>query len=212
MGMMTKFLTAGALAAAMTAGAAQAATLDLDTSGGVDVVLPGTFDPAPVILGLAPGVTVKNYSGNFTGGLTVSGPAKITFTYLGKEAGFSNSAMELVVGTGILTDAATNASISFVQMTSGIVEFMFKTSGFSGANGEIVNGAGSSNRALDMAFKKISDTSYFALFGDGGGNNDDDYDDYVMRVDVSPVPVPAAGFLLIGALGGLVALRRRKTA
>lgn len=29
---------------------------------------------------------------------------------------------------------------------------------------------------------------------------------------VAPVPLPAAGFLLIGALGGLAALRRRKTA
>ncbi|NJS37747.1 MAG: VPLPA-CTERM sorting domain-containing protein [Rhodobacteraceae bacterium] len=34
----------------------------------------------------------------------------------------------------------------------------------------------------------------------------------VLKVDVATVPVPAAGFLLIGALGGLVALRRRKTA
>jgi hypothetical protein len=34
----------------------------------------------------------------------------------------------------------------------------------------------------------------------------------ILKVDVSEVPVPAAGFLLIGALGGLVALRRRKTA
>lgn len=31
-------------------------------------------------------------------------------------------------------------------------------------------------------------------------------------VDPSPVPVPAAGLLLIGALGGMAALRRRKTA
>lgn len=31
-------------------------------------------------------------------------------------------------------------------------------------------------------------------------------------LNVATVPVPAAGFLLIGALGGLVALRRRKTA
>jgi hypothetical protein len=30
-------------------------------------------------------------------------------------------------------------------------------------------------------------------------------------VNVSPVPLPAAGFLLIGALGGLAALRRRRT-
>jgi hypothetical protein len=33
-----------------------------------------------------------------------------------------------------------------------------------------------------------------------------------VSVSVAPVPVPAAGFLLIGALGGLVALRRRKAA
>jgi hypothetical protein len=35
---------------------------------------------------------------------------------------------------------------------------------------------------------------------------------FIDDVSVAPVPVPAAGFLLIGALGGLVALRRRKTA
>lgn len=34
---------------------------------------------------------------------------------------------------------------------------------------------------------------------------------YYGRDAVSPVPLPAAGFLLIGALGGLAAMRRRKT-
>jgi hypothetical protein len=32
------------------------------------------------------------------------------------------------------------------------------------------------------------------------------------KTDVAPIPVPAAGFLMIGALGGLVALRRRRRA
>lgn len=33
---------------------------------------------------------------------------------------------------------------------------------------------------------------------------------YSINATVAPVPLPAAGFLLIGALGGLAALRRRK--
>jgi hypothetical protein len=37
-------------------------------------------------------------------------------------------------------------------------------------------------------------------------------DPSILKVDVAAVPVPAAGFLLIGALGGLAALRRRKAA
>jgi hypothetical protein len=35
---------------------------------------------------------------------------------------------------------------------------------------------------------------------------------YIDSISVAPVPVPAAGLLLLGALGGLAALRRRRTA
>lgn len=39
-----------------------------------------------------------------------------------------------------------------------------------------------------------------------------DLDDFKLSaITVAPVPVPAAGLLLVGALGGLAALRRRKT-
>jgi hypothetical protein len=45
------------------------------------------------------------------------------------------------------------------------------------------------------------------------GNPDgNEYGGFIDDVSVAAVPVPAAGFLLFGALGGLVALRRRKSA
>ena len=54
---------------------------------------------------------------------------------------------------------------------------------------------------------------FFLAFDDQAGKIDDDnHDDFLIRVNVAAVPVPAAGFLLIGALGGLAALRRRKAA
>lgn len=204
---LTKLTAAGALAVTMTAGLAGAATLSLDTNNSVSVNLDASFNPSPSVVGIGPGDPVTNYSGTFSGGLLVSGPAKITFTYLGKEAGYSNSAVSLVSG-GTLSDLVAGASITFNQLVSGLVQFSFETDGDGGQS--ITNGGGSTSPALDMAFRMISPTSYFALFGDGGGGNDDDLDDMVIRIDVAPIPLPAGGLLLIGALAGLAALRRRK--
>ncbi len=37
-------------------------------------------------------------------------------------------------------------------------------------------------------------------------------DSYISAIAVSPIPLPAAGFLLLGGLGGLAAMKRRKKA
>ena len=37
-------------------------------------------------------------------------------------------------------------------------------------------------------------------------------DSYISAIAASPVPLPAAGFLLLGGLGGLAAMKRRKKA
>ena len=68
-----------------------------------------------------------------------------------------------------------------------------------------------SNVGLSLAVAMISPSSAYLMFGDGFG--DADYDDMVVRVDVSAVPLPAAVWLFGTALIGLVGLgKRRKTA
>lgn len=56
-----------------------------------------------------------------------------------------------------------------------------------------------------------SATLFFADTGATPGDNGGPVLDNV-SVDVSPVPVPAAGVMLLAGLGGLAGLRRRKTA
>ena len=60
-----------------------------------------------------------------------------------------------------------------------------------------------------FVFTGSSDHLFFADTGTTTGDNGGPIID---NISVSAVPVPAAGFLLFGALGGLMALRRRKTA
>ncbi len=59
----------------------------------------------------------------------------------------------------------------------------------------------------------VSTAGIYSLFFDGASQSDS-IGGFVdgIEINVEPVPLPAAGFLLIGALGGLAAMRRRKKA
>jgi hypothetical protein len=63
---------------------------------------------------------------------------------------------------------------------------------------------------ISALFKVTTAGSYALNFAATGTSNS--YGGFVDNVSVAPVPVPAAGFLLFGALGGLAALRRRRKA
>lgn len=63
---------------------------------------------------------------------------------------------------------------------------------------------------ISAMFRVLTAGSYALNFTATGTNNS--LGGFVDNVSVAAVPVPAAGFLLFGALGGLAAMRRRRAA
>lgn len=158
-----------------------------------------------------------------TNGLQVTGPGKpysITFTYIGSEAGNTNYSAN-IGGTiflnkpfGSETATAVNTSVTFLQTAAGLIDFSFGTYRPNSAVGTIANDGGASRdvSTYSIGYKLFNNNTSAYVYFDDIAATDRDFDDLVMRIDVAPVPVPAAGFLLLGALGGLAALRRRKAA
>ena len=211
----------------LVATAASAATLSLAGTGYATVALTGTFDldggAAYNALDAASvardGTSVSVLTGaakNASNGLRVSGPARVTYTYLGSEAGFTNIA--LLLPTTELFRNHGSSSVGDTKTTTvsaaGLLNFLFRT--VSGSPGEIANnGSASPNTAsIAIAYSALFNggKSAIVLFDDTGAGPDRDYDDLGLRIDVAAVPVPAAGLMLAGALAGLGALRRRRSA
>lgn len=129
-------------------------------------------------------------------------------------------------------DIAGKGTITKTGVTAGLLDFSFLANSGSASvsNGSNPDNTLSPNTSTGINFfashgngtdELVTDSSVVWLFfDDDGANNDDNHDDLVIRLSISGgpgggpriniVPVPAAGFLLIGALGGLAALRRRK--
>jgi len=193
----TGIIAATALAASlMAATAAGAVTFTL--TGGSDHMLPAIYNPTPGTPGLAPGATVKK---NATLGL--SGPGRVTVTYGGTEAGYANAFM--LGGTTLFDNKSGPQASVTADFGAGALPFAFTTKKPAGsfANGAAQGSYGS------IAFYALSDTSYYALFNDAS-TSDMDYDDMWVKMDVAPVPLPAAAWLLLGGIGVLGAASRRK--
>ena len=109
----------------------------------------------------------------------------------------SASAMPSVNGSPV---AMSNAQAT----ASGFARLLFGANGNAGA-GWIRNGRSSQMTGFRAAFGSIFGGSRFGYFGVGryvpSGNR---------VANVSAVPLPATGLLMVGAIGGMAAMRSRK--
>jgi hypothetical protein len=182
-------------------GLAQAATLSY--TGTTTHTLTG-FDLSAAT-GLTNGTKIFREK-NAGDGLYLSGPAKITLTYLGKEAGHTN-VFRMPSTTDIFktNTNAVGAQTTLTSVAGGLLNFSFFD--LIACLG-IKNGQGSWDHLNSIGVFMESAKSALVMFNDLG--NDKDYDDMVVRVQVSPVPVPAALPLFATALGGLGWFARRR--
>lgn len=185
-------------AAGLGATAAGAATFGL--AGGTVGSLPGDFDPWPGADGLGPGDTVRH---NAT--LSIAGPARVSFRYVGSEAGYDNRF--LLDGVERFGNKSGSNPAFTLDFGSGTMPVGFATAS---PAGRVENGA-SRGEYGSIAFLQKSPTLVYALFNDSA-TVDRDFDDMVVRMEIAPVPLPAAAWMLIAGIGGLGALARRRSA
>jgi len=226
---MKHFLSA-LTACAMLSGAASASTLSITNAGGLSLSsIPSGFgvlqdasgDAVSNPIDLTPDISLFNGDAFASGdGLFVDtlaqGQTLVTFTYVGFEAAHQNTSTNMSVGSGFFDTRAslTGQTAQYLIETGGsaLIDLTFGSSG-GDTCASITNGAAVDDGSqCQLAFSSVFNDgqSVYAMLGDGGG--DSDLDDIVLRIDVEAVPLPAGGALMLTALAGFAAARRRKKA
>ena len=219
---MKKFLSAAALTV-ICALPSTAATLNgtftievrnfTDADPGADVEYANSGATVANFLAVASDA-VFTYTGNIDFGIPGSQDSNVT-----KIAGFLASgggvitdadAGELAFLAGTLLSQGTYVTTTFFKITGTFASAVAGTITHDDgvtlvANGQTGGVSSAPTTVLNTAFSSTGGA--FTLYYAAANGNPS-----VLKVDVSPVPVPAGGLLLIGALGGLAALRRRKAA
>jgi hypothetical protein len=195
---------------------ASASTFYLDGGeSGTISGLPSLFDPSNAPGDIVNNITIFDSAGE---GVGVTGPASLTYTYIGKEAGSTNAFITAGSGPDMFLTAdflgfsgtVSGSTFETTQSSAGLLDFSFLGLGTCCVNpGMITNGVGNlfPGGVLSFAVSVLDESSLYLMFGDGAG--DKDFDDMLVRVDVSAVPVPAAFWLFGTALIGFIGISRR---
>lgn len=161
-------------------------------------------------LGLAGGTSQSVLVGY---ALNAAGPGSLIYTYVGKEAGYTNRVTFSINAGGCTfsTNTAVSGQTCSDTTAGGLLSFRFSSSGTSSTvyNGQNFSIAGQ----VVFGLIRVSDNQWYILLDDSGGNpNDKDFDDLGLLVTFRPASVPEPGTLGLmgfGLLGLVLAMRRR---
>lgn len=207
-------MTASALALALSAASAQAITINgnallpipavLGNGTGIESAAPGFGSAGPVTLNYAvsgfPELRYWNsdYSGN-------------SAAYCGTSIATSaNCALELTVASGntvTLKDFSLGGYLNANRDVTWSVVDLFNSSIIASATDAFVSGS----TGLLNTINATSSVGFHIFFGPDGYNGGITSVNYSFN-NPTPIPLPAAGLLMLAGLGGLAALRRRKQA
>lgn len=210
---MKRFIATAALG---LAGVANAAGLSWTESTTGEVLK--LFNPAPEVGLTAFGPSIGDFLSLGTLSATQSG--FITFTFLGQESGYTDR-VDLVIGSAPAPmDESLIGSTVTAKITAGVVDFKF----YDAFGGSAINGgAWSKDTSIALLGTDFTTTAASGALAAGAsfsyvlGFNDsakglDDWDDYIIGVNITPVPEPSTYALLLAGLGAVGFVARRRSA
>jgi len=156
----------------------------------------------------------------------------IRVTILGSEAGFNNSfsfgsvtyntggntnaffdtglGNNDYLGTGIASWVVSNVATGLLNFSFGVNNNASTVVNGLNPDGSFANSPPNFFASFLPGFNSFGGSSVLLFLDDGGAGPDDNHDDLIVRLDIAPIPVPAAGLMLLLALGGLGAMARRR--
>ncbi len=137
-------------------------------------------------------------------GLSISGPANLTFTYSGSSAGYNNAFLFNATQMFTTGGSAVGSTATGAASGAGLLSFSF----LSNLIDPLANGSGSPDGFFMIAFQIVSATEANIFLNDNFP--DFNFADMTINAKISAVPLPAALPLLAAAVLGAGAVSRRK--